>query len=140
MNKFSFSIIFTISGNNKSIVSRANIVGLSDDFNASAMAIQVAEFLEKSPNRILKSEFFKALSRISDLAKEPDSVELAKTKFGSGGSLFFKLSGNIMLRSLIGKLCCKLSALLMIFEKLWELPPINEILPFFCSGIFQDNS
>ena len=53
---------------------------------ASPMAMAVAEFLEKSPAKIVKSPSFRLERRSLDLAKEPLLVEGAKTRFGSGGS------------------------------------------------------
>lgn len=53
---------------------------------ASLRAMAVAEFLERSPARRVKSPVFTLERRLKDLAKEPLSVEGAKVMFGRGGS------------------------------------------------------
>lgn len=61
---------------------------------ASLRAIAVAEFLEKSPARSVKSPVFRQARRSLDLAKEPLLVEGAKIIFGRGGSWPRRMSGR----------------------------------------------
>ncbi len=53
---------------------------------ASLRAMAVAEFLERSPARRVKSLVLSACRRSKDLAKEPLSVDGVKVMFGRGGS------------------------------------------------------
>ena len=84
------------------MVSLANKILLVEDLMASEMAIVVAEFLEKSPRRILKSVFLRESDRSGDLSKEPELVEGVKIAVSRGGSLVLRLSGRMIFKVLIG--------------------------------------
>lgn len=62
--------------------------------SASLRAMAVAEFLEKSPARMVKSLVFRPERRSPDLAKEPLLVDGANMMFGRGGSWPRRASGR----------------------------------------------
>ena len=68
------------------MASRARTSGQPASETASARAIEVAEFLEKSPARTEKSEVLRMESSSADLAKEPESVLFTRFRLGRGGS------------------------------------------------------
>lgn len=78
----------------RSVVSLAQTVGFSLFLMASARAMAVAEFLEKSPARRAMSALLMAAFNSGDLSKEPVAVDLVKKMSGRGGSLVFRLSGR----------------------------------------------
>ena len=128
------------SGEIKSTASLVTMVGMVVFAIRFDMAMAVSEFLERSPIMRESPEDSCALARSGDFAKEPDSVEGVKMKFDRGGSLDLRVSGRIVLTSLTGKFCDKYSEDLTALAKFWLLPPTTEIMPVFCSGIFQERS
>ena len=67
-----------ISGVMRSMPSLVIRMGWEEDLMAWVMAMQVAEFLEKSPARKVKSGVAKKLESSEELAKEPELVAGAK--------------------------------------------------------------
>ena len=92
------SRILSDSERRRSIVSRVIRNGEVISLMVSVIAIVVAEFLEKSPMKILKSVFLIVSVRMLDFANEPVSVEGVKIILSSGGSLSLITSGRTMRR------------------------------------------
>ena len=86
----------------RSTESRAITTVFSVFWRASVIAIAVAEFLEKSPARRVRSVSLMAAVSVADLANEPDSVLFAKLTLGRTGSLPCRASGRSRRRSFIG--------------------------------------
>lgn len=73
-----WSMMEEISGVMRSTPSLVMRMGLEEDLMASVMAMQVAEFLERSPARKVKSGVVKKLVSSGEVAKEPELVAGAK--------------------------------------------------------------
>lgn len=138
--RFSRSIMFGISGQTRSIVSRVKSTFLVEFLIASEIAMAVAEFLERSPIKIEKSAASTYSVMALDLAKEPDSVLLKKLTPGIGGILPRRASGSRMPNDFTGNVLEIKSAVLATTAKLLEFPPIILIWPVFCSGMFHSRS
>ena len=76
--RFSFSIISSVDSVMESTASRTNVTGLVECLIAFVRAMDVFEFLEKSPEKSIESALFAATFSSSDLSRLPDSVLGAK--------------------------------------------------------------
>lgn len=119
-----------------STLSRVINRGLSELLTALEIAFLVMEFLDKSPKSRLYSAELKVFNNSSWSAKEPESVDFKKVKFGKFGSLFLSASGKTRFSSAMGYLF-KNSATLTSFLKDSLVPPMTLSDPCFFSGIFQ---
>ena len=120
------------------MLSRVISTGRSEFLIASARAMVVAEFLERSPMRMEKSAFLRCSDSSSDFASEPESVDGNRLSPGRLlGNLFLSASGRSRLTDLTGKLEERYSAFCRGAKKPPECPPMMLMVPVFCSGMFQ---
>lgn len=107
---------------------------------ASARAMVVAEFLERSPMKRAASGSARAARSAGERSKEPLAVEGKKVRLGSGGSLGRRASGSRVATVWMGNWRARYSEIRTGVEKLWLLPPRTATRPVLRSGRFQARS